>query len=69
MPKWLMRAGKVIFMAVSTITPQKDMMPVATTAPITLRGIAVFCACCVAWVALMSETPFQPGRDRRNSRW
>ena len=36
MPKWLMRAGKVMFIAVSTITPQKDMMPVATTAPITL---------------------------------
>ena len=44
MPKWLMRAGKVMLMAVSTITPQKDMMPVATTAPITLRGIAVLCA-------------------------
>ena len=37
-----------MFIAVYTITPQKDMMPVATTAPMTLRGLA--------WVALMSET-------------
>ena len=57
--KWLMRAGKVMFMAVSTITPQKDMMPVATTAPMTLRGLA--------WVALMSETFFRPGRKHRSS--
>ena len=43
-----MRAEKVMFMAVSTITPQKEMMLVATTAPMTLRGLA--------WVALMNET-------------
>lgn len=33
--------GKVMFMAVSTITPQKDMMPVARTAPMTLAGMVV----------------------------
>ena len=64
MPKWLMSAGKVMFMAVSTITPQKDMMPVATTAPITLRGIAVVCSL----VLLMGEVPFRLGRSHRNSR-
>ena len=53
--KWLMRAGKVMFMAVSTISPQKEMMLVATIALMTLRGIA--------WVALMSETSFRPGRN------
>ena len=42
MPKWFMRTGKVMFMAVSTITPQKDMMPVATTAQMTLRGLPCF---------------------------
>ena len=54
-PKWLMRAGKVMFMAVSTITSQKDMMLVAAIAPMTLRGLA--------WAALMSETSSRPGRN------
>ena len=63
MPKWLMRAGKVMFMAVFTITPQKDMMPVATTAPITLRGIAVLCS----GARFMGEAPSQSGRHHRNS--
>ena len=58
-PKWLMRAGKVMFMAVSTITSQKDMMLVAAIAPMTLRGLA--------WAALMSETSFRPGRKHRSS--
>ena len=48
-----------MFMAVSTITPQKDMMLVAAIAPMTLRGIA--------WVGLMSETSFRPGRNHRSS--
>ena len=58
-PKWLMRAGKVMFIAVSTITPQKNMILVAAIAPMTLRGLA--------WVALMSETFFRPGRKHRSS--
>ena len=31
-----------MYKAVSTITPQKDMMPVATTAPMTLWGLLCF---------------------------
>lgn len=40
------RVGKVMFIEVSIMTPQKDISPVAMMAPKTLGGIWLGFACC-----------------------
>lgn len=47
MPNSFIRVGNVIFIAVSTTTPQKDMIPAATTEKMTctgIRGAEVWCS-------------------------